>query len=48
MAQGREGWQAPSPAPVKLTLIGNIIHFELIGVVVILLCAAIMARGGWH
>jgi putative membrane protein len=40
--------QAPSPAPAKLNLIRNIIHFELIGVVVILLCAAIMARGGWQ
>jgi len=40
--------QAPSPAPAKLNLIRKIIHFELIGVVVILLCAAIMARGGWH
>jgi putative membrane protein len=40
--------QAPSPAPAKLKLIRNIIHFELIGVVVILLCAAIMARGGWQ
>ena len=40
--------QAPSPTPAKLNLIRKIIHFELIGVVVILLCAAIMARGGWH
>lgn len=40
--------QAPLPAPAKLNLIRNIIHFELIGVVVILLCAAIMAKGGWH
>jgi putative membrane protein len=38
--------QAPSPAPAKLNLIRKIIHFELIGVVIILLCAAIMARGG--
>jgi putative membrane protein len=40
--------QAPLPAPAKLNLIRKIIHFELIGVVVILLAAAIMARGGWH
>ncbi|HET7681663.1 MAG TPA: DUF2214 family protein [Xanthobacteraceae bacterium] len=40
--------QAPLPAPAKLNLLRKIIHFELIGVVVILLAAAIMARGGWH
>ncbi|HEX2511307.1 MAG TPA: DUF2214 family protein [Xanthobacteraceae bacterium] len=40
--------QAPLPTPAKLNLIRNIIHLELIGVVVILLCAAIMARGGWQ
>jgi putative membrane protein len=40
--------QAPSPDSGKLRLVRSIIHFELIGVVVILLCAAIMAKGGWN
>jgi putative membrane protein len=40
--------QAPSPAAAKLNLVRRIIHVELMGVVVILLAAAIMARGGWH
>jgi putative membrane protein len=40
--------QAPSPAAAKLHLVRRIIHVELMGVVVILLAAAIMARGGWY
>jgi putative membrane protein len=28
-------------------LITAVIHGELLGIVIILLCAAIMARGGW-
>lgn len=40
--------QAPSPTPAKLRLVRSIIHFELMGMVVILLAAAVMARGGWH
>ena len=40
--------QAPSPAAKKLRVVRAIIHLELIGVVVILLCAAIMAKGGWR
>jgi putative membrane protein len=40
--------QEPSPAPAKLTLVRRINHIELMGVVVILLAAAITARGGWH
>jgi putative membrane protein len=40
--------QVPSPSPGKLWLVRTIIHVELMGVVVILLAAAIMARGGWH
>ena len=39
--------QVPSPSERKLALIRNVLHGELIGVVIILLCAAIMARGGW-
>ena len=39
------------PAPTidarKLRLVTGIIHGELFTVVIILLCAAIMARGGW-
>jgi len=31
----------------KLKTIRSILHYELIGVVVILTCAAIMAKGGW-
>ena len=41
------GGQAPQPSPRKIKLIRSILHGELIGVVIILLCAAIMARGGW-
>jgi len=37
--------QVPSAAPAKLRAIRAIIHWELVGVVVILLCAALMARG---
>jgi putative membrane protein len=40
--------QAPAPTTGKLSLVRVIIHIELVGVVVILLAAAIMARGGWH
>ncbi|HJY77630.1 MAG TPA: DUF2214 family protein [Burkholderiales bacterium] len=35
----------PAVAPRKLRAIRRVIHWELIGVVVILLCAALMARG---
>jgi putative membrane protein len=38
--------QAPKADPAKLAMIEKIIHGELAAVVVILLCAAIMARGG--
>jgi len=31
----------------KLRLITAVVHGELLGIVIILLCAAIMARGGW-
>lgn len=40
--------QSPSPAPAKMNLVRRIIHVELMGVVVILLAAAVMARGGWY
>jgi putative membrane protein len=37
----------PSPSSDKLRFIRKIIHGELAAVIIILLCAAIMARGGW-
>jgi putative membrane protein len=39
--------QVPSVSPEKLRFIKKIIHGELAAVVIIVLCAAIMARGGW-
>jgi len=39
--------QAPVVSEQKLRFIRKIIHGELAAVVIILLCAAIMARGGW-
>ena len=39
--------QVPSVSARKLRLITAVIHSELLGIVIILLCAAIMARGGW-
>ena len=39
--------QAPQPTPQKIKAIRSLLHGELLGIVVILLCAAIMARGGW-
>jgi putative membrane protein len=39
--------QAPQVEPRTLKKITAFIHFELAAIVVILLCAAIMARGGW-
>jgi len=39
--------QAPSVTPEKLRFIKKVIHGELGAIVIILLCAAIMARGGW-
>ncbi len=39
--------QAPQPSEAKIRLIRQILHAELIGVAIILLCAAIMARGGF-
>jgi putative membrane protein len=37
----------PSPSAGKLRFIRKIIHGELASIIIILLCAAIMARGGW-
>ena len=40
--------QAPSPGADKMKRIRLILHIELAGIVIILMCAAIMARGGWR
>jgi putative membrane protein len=34
-------------APAKLRRVRMILHVELAAIVLILLCAAIMAKGGW-
>ena len=39
--------QLPRPGAKKLRMVTGVIHAELAGIVIILLCAAIMARGGW-
>lgn len=39
--------QAPDVRPEKLRLIKKLLHGELAAIVLILLCAAVMARGGW-
>jgi putative membrane protein len=39
--------QAPVISARKLRLVTAVIHGELFAIVIILLCAAIMARGGW-
>jgi putative membrane protein len=39
--------QLPAPSARKLKIIRSVLHGELFGGVIILLCAAIMARGGW-
>ena len=39
--------QVPVVAAKKLELIRKVLHGELLAIVLILLCAAIMARGGW-
>jgi putative membrane protein len=39
--------QVPVIAPSKKKLVTAIIHAELAAIVIIVLCAAIMARGGW-
>jgi putative membrane protein len=40
--------QVPVVDARKIRLVRTLIHGELMGVVIILLCAAIMARGGWR
>jgi putative membrane protein len=40
--------EVPLPSAGKLWLVRTIVHVELIGVVIILLAAAIMAKGGWN
>jgi putative membrane protein len=37
--------QVPVVAPKRMKLVRSLIHGELVGIVIILLCAAIMARG---
>jgi putative membrane protein len=39
--------QVPVIGAKKLRLVTAVIHGELLAIVIILLCAAIMARGGW-
>src|ERR1700738_2482984 len=39
--------QAPTISARKLKFVTAVIHGELFAIVIILLCAAIMARGGW-
>jgi len=39
--------QVPAISAKRLKLVTSVIHAELAAIVVILLCAAIMARGGW-
>jgi putative membrane protein len=39
--------QQPAVSAKKLATIRMLIHAELVGIVIILLAAAIMARGGW-
>jgi putative membrane protein len=39
--------QIPTVDLKKLRFVTAIIHAEMFGIVIILLCAAIMARGGW-
>ena len=39
--------QVPAIGARKLRLVTAVIHSELLAIVIILLCAAIMARGGW-
>jgi putative membrane protein len=39
--------QVPTISARKLKLLTAVIHGELLSIAVILLCAAIMARGGW-
>jgi putative membrane protein len=42
-----EAGQVPAISAQKLRRVTAVIHGEIVAIVVILLCAAIMARGGW-
>jgi putative membrane protein len=39
--------QVPQPSAKKIGVVRSVLHIELAGVIVIVLCAVIMARGGW-
>jgi putative membrane protein len=39
--------ELPAISAKKLRLVTAVIHGELLGIAIILLCAAMMARGGW-
>ncbi len=39
--------ELPRPSAKKLKVVTSVIHGELMGIVIILLCAAMMARGGF-
>ena len=41
------GGQVPAVAVAKLKRVRMIVHIELAAIVLILLCAAIMAKGSW-
>jgi putative membrane protein len=45
--QSLKAGQVPQPEATKLKLVGRLIHIELAGIVIILLAAAMMARGGF-
>lgn len=47
VARGVEGGQVPVVSAKKLRLMTAVIHGELLSIVIILLCAAVIARGGW-
>lgn len=47
MAQGAECRTGAADRAGKLRTIRRVVHGELAAIVIILLCAAIMARGGW-
>jgi len=42
-----EAGQVPAISAKKLRRVTAVIHGEIVAIVIILLCAAIMARGGW-
>jgi len=44
----KEAGQVPVADAKRMRLVRSLIHGELVGIVIILLCAAITARGGWR